>query len=122
LNTGTIKWQVPNGGISALEDQGHSDTGAHFPRGGVVVTGSGLVFVATSSDRKLRAFDEDTGKVLWVKDLPSASEGVPAIYEVGGREYLAVCVAAGNGMMAPRGQPLSPAAPGAYMIFALAKK
>ena len=31
LNAGTIKWQVPNGGITELEQQGHSDTGARLP-------------------------------------------------------------------------------------------
>ena len=86
LNTGSIKWQVPNGGIGALEEQGHSDTGAHFPRGGPVVTAGGLIFVTTASDRKVRAFDQDNGKVLWEKDLPTGSDGVPAIHEVGGRE------------------------------------
>ena len=86
MNTGAIKWQVPNGSVAALEKQGHPETGAHFPRGGLVVTGSGLIFVATASDRKIRAYDEDTGKVLWERALPSGSEGIPAIYEVGGRE------------------------------------
>jgi glucose dehydrogenase len=124
LNTGAIQWQVPNGGVAALEKQGHPETGAHFPRGGVVVTGSGLIFVATASDRKIRAYDEDTGKVLWERALPSGSEGIPAIYEVGGREYLAVCVAAGNGMMAAKVEDDSAAPPaaGAYMTFALPKK
>ena len=61
-------------------------------------------------------------KVLWEKALPSASEGIPAVYEAGGREYLAVCVAAGNGMMAARGMPTAPAGPGSYMVFALPKK
>lgn len=125
LNTGEIKWHVPNGGVTALEQRGNRDTGAHFPRGGVVVTASGLIFVATASDRKIRAYDEDTGKVLWEKDLPSGSEGIPAIYEVGGREYLAICVAAGDGMMAPHvggDRPTSQSGAGAYMIFALPKK
>lgn len=125
LNTGTIKWQVPNGGVTALEEEGHNDTGAHFPRGGVVVTAGGLIFVATASDRKVRAYDEDTGKVIWEKELPSGSEGVPAVYEVGGREYLALCVAAGDGLMASKvdtGKTPVPPGQGAYMVFALPKK
>jgi glucose dehydrogenase len=124
LNTGTILWQVPNGSVTALD--GPRDTGAFFPRGGVVVTGGGLVFVATASDRKLRAYDQDNGKVLWEQDLPSGSEGVPAVYQVGGKEYLVVCVAAGNGMFAPTrlksSHPLPPPAQGAYMVFALPGK
>ncbi|HUI43638.1 MAG TPA: pyrroloquinoline quinone-dependent dehydrogenase, partial [Terriglobia bacterium] len=120
LNTGDIQWQVPNGGVNVLAEQGHRDTGAHFPRGGVVVTAGGLIFVATASDRKIRAYDEDTGKVLWEKDLPAASEGIPAVYAVGGREYLTLCVAAADGYFAPKlGAPKAGA--GAYVTFALPK-
>jgi quinoprotein glucose dehydrogenase len=126
LNTGTIKWQVPNGGVLGLELQGHNDTGAHNPRGGPVVTAGGLIFAATASDRKVRAYDQDTGKVLWEKDLPNGSDGIPAIYEMGGREYIALCVAAGNGYLAQRvkngDQPLPALGPGSYMVFALPKK
>jgi len=89
------------------------------------VTAGGLLFVATSSDKELRAYDQETGKVLWETALPAASEGVPAVYEIGGREYLAVCVAGGNGMMAGRGTPDQPAPTprrGSYIIFALPKK
>jgi quinoprotein glucose dehydrogenase len=135
LNTGTIKWRVPNGSVSALAEQGHGDTGAHFPRGGVVATAGGLLFVATASDRKVRAYDQDSGKVLWDKDLPAGSEGVPTIYEVAGREYIALCVAAGDGMMNARivanntatdntatGKPPAPPGPASYVVFALPKR
>ena len=125
LNTGNILWQVPNGEVASLAEQGHTETGSHFPRGGVVVTAGGLIFVGTSSDKKLRAYDQDTGKVIWQTNLPAASEGVPTVYEVTGREYLAVCVAGGNGMMAGRStpeKPAPPAGPGSYIVFALPKK
>ena len=99
-------------------------TGSYAPRGGVAATGGGLLFVGTSSDRKLRAYDQDTGKVLWSKDVPSAVEGVPTVYEVGGRQYLVVCVAGGRGLFAPRGSVSLPTPPGAgqYMAFALPKR
>ena len=29
------------------------------------MTAGGLIFVATSSDRKFRAYDQDNGKVIW---------------------------------------------------------
>jgi glucose dehydrogenase len=130
LNSGTIKWRVPNGGVSALAEQGHGDTGAHFPRGGVVATAGGLLFVATASDRKVRAYDQDSGKVLWDKDLPAGSEGVPTIYEVAGREYIALCVAAGDGISSAHivtdntatGKPAVPPGPASYMVFALPKR
>lgn len=124
LNTGTIKWQVPDGTVPSI-DQTNGPTGSFFPRGGVLVTGGGLVFVATSTDRKLRAYDEDSGKVVWETTLPSAAEGVPAAYEVAGREYLAFAVAGGNGDLARGPALVTPGTtPGAaqYMVFALPKK
>jgi quinoprotein glucose dehydrogenase len=123
LNTGTIKWQIPDGGVTALAEQGHPDTGAYDSRGGPLATASGLLFVATASDRKFRAYDQDSGQVLWEKDLPRGSEGVPAVYEIGGREYLVLCVAAGDGRLKIEGgKPPVPPGPGSYMVFALPRK
>ncbi len=51
LNTGSILWRVPHGGVTALGDKG-KDTGSIAPRGGVVVTAGGLVFAGSTSDRK----------------------------------------------------------------------
>ena len=62
------------------------------------MTAGGLIFAATASDHKIRAYDEDTGKVLWEYETPTGSDGVPAVYEVGGREYIAFCVAGGDGL------------------------
>lgn len=117
LNSGNILWQVPNGDVASVRDQGVADAGSHIPRGGPVATAGGLLFVGTSSDRKLRARDAQTGKTLWEYDLPAAPEGVPAVYEVAGRQYLVVAVG-GNGTMAGTfGMPK----PGAnqYIAFAL---
>jgi quinoprotein glucose dehydrogenase len=124
LNTGEIKWQVANGTVNGLPQvEGvDGDTGAHWPRGGVLVTGGGLVFVGTGSDRKLRAYDRDNGKVVWSTDLAAASDGVPATYEVDGRQYIVMPVASGTGYQAPKlGAPPAPAGPGAYVVFALPK-
>jgi glucose dehydrogenase len=124
LNTGKILWQIPDGETPGLLGADLAKTGSYAPRGGPVVTGGGLIFVGTSSDRKLRAYDQDTGKVLWSTDVPSAVEGVPAVYEVGGREYVVVTVAGGVGLFAPRGGVGLPTPPGAgqYMVFALPKR
>jgi quinoprotein glucose dehydrogenase len=118
LNSGSIKWQVPLGEVSALAAEGHTDTGSHFPRGGMVVTAGGLLFSATTSDRKFRAYDRDTGKVIWETAISEGAEAVPAVYEVGGREYVVICVAFGNGMM---NAPATERA-GAYIAYALPAK
>ena len=117
LNTGEIKWRKPHGGVLGLGE----DVGAHFPRGAPLVTAGGIVFAATAQDRQLRAYDRDNGDVLWSYTLPGGSEGIPATYELGGRQYLAVPVAAGAGLFAPLLEP-APAAPPlerAYIVFAL---
>ena len=63
LNTGEIKWRVPHGSVMRAARQRTSrDTGSHFPRGGPLVTAGGLVFVATASDRTVRAYDRDNGQ------------------------------------------------------------
>src|SRR6185369_466595 len=74
LNTGEIKWRVPDG--ATLGPGMPADSGAHFPRGAPLVTAGGLVFVATAQDRRFRAYDRDSGKVLWSKELASGSEGI----------------------------------------------
>jgi glucose dehydrogenase len=117
LNTGEIIWQVPNGGVYAFEKIGIENTGAVAPRGGPVATAGGLVFVATSSDRKFRARDADTGEVLWETNLPAGSDGVPAVYAVDGRQYVAVPVG-GNGSFSPRLE-MPAAGPSQYLVFAL---
>jgi quinoprotein glucose dehydrogenase len=122
LNTGDILWRVPHGSVTALGDRGKG-IGSVAPRGGVVVTAGGLILAGTASDRKLRAYDQDNGKVLWEFDLPGAQEGVPAVYQAGGREYIAVPVGAGS-VFQPRASasnPIPPAGPAQYMVFALPK-
>jgi glucose dehydrogenase len=112
LNQGTILWQIPDGEFPGLAP------GSHAPRGGPVVTGGGLIFVGTSTDRKLRAYDQDSGKILWQRDLPAASEGVPAVYQVNGRQFVAIAVGSA-GLFPPRvGDPPAPG-PSQYMVFAL---
>jgi glucose dehydrogenase len=123
LNSGDVLWQVPHGTVTALGDRG-KDTGSIAPRGGVVVTAGGLIIAGSTSDRKLRAYDQDNGKVLWEYDLPGPQEGVPAVYQVNGREYIAVPVG-GNGVFQPRAaasNPIPPAGPGQYVVFALPQK
>jgi glucose dehydrogenase len=122
LNTGKILWQVPNGEIAGLPG-GKTEQGSFAPRGGVAATGGGLLFVGTSSDRKLRAYDQDTGKVLWSMDTGAAVEGVPTVYEVGGRQYVVFCVGGGRGLFAPRGAGIAAdPAPAQYIALALPKK
>jgi quinoprotein glucose dehydrogenase len=100
LNTGEIKWQVPDGGVTPPPGANVNypgDSGSHMPRGGPLVTAGGLVFVADGVGSHGARLRSDNGKVVWKTDLPTGSEGVPASYEVNGRQFIVFPVAAGTG-------------------------
>ncbi len=121
LNTGKIKWKAPYGD---LPQAGPSSTmrGNVFPKSGMVITAGGLVLFA-GNDSKLYALDKDTGKLIFSKDLPNGSLGVPAVYEVDGREFVLFAVSGGNpypaGAYIPPGGTTPPAVSKGYIAFAL---
>jgi quinoprotein glucose dehydrogenase len=55
------------------------------------MTISASVFVGIWPDRTVHAYDEDTGKPLWEQELESNPEGLAAVYEAAGREYVVFC-------------------------------
>ena len=121
LNNGTIEWQVPLGEVPELAAKGFKDTGSHFPKVGPVLTAGGLIFTGTR-DRKVRALDSGTGKVLWEAELQAGLEGMPAVYQIDGREYVVFCAAAQATTYTHdvAGHPaLQTPIPGAYVAFAL---
>ena len=126
LNTGTIKWKTPVGDDPAtVAAGGPTNTGSPMMRNGIMPTKAGLVFIA-GNDGKMRAYDEDTGQVLWMGPLPGASRGVPVMYEYKGRQYLVVVAEpqGGGGRGGRRGggapaAPVDPNLPRGFIAFAL---
>ena len=117
MNTGNKLWSIPNGEIMTLEAQGITGVGAQTPRSGPVATAGGLLFVNTASDRALRARNSDTGEVLWEHRFDAGTEGVPAVYEVDGRQYITVPVGGVGHFLGGLGLPAP--GPGRYVTFAL---
>src|SRR5204863_4261918 len=114
LNAGTIRWKIPLGEYPELAAKGMKDTGSDN-YGGPIATAGGLLFIAaTNFDKKFRAFDKLTGKLLWETTLPFAGNATPATYAVKGPQY--VVIAAGGGK-----DPKSLSG-GVYRAFALPKK
>lgn len=96
LNTGDVVWQVPLGEYKELTARGIPITGTENG-GGSIITAGGLVFIAATKDQRFRAFDVDTGKVLWETKLAAAGHATPSTYSVDGKQY--VVIAAGGGSM-----------------------
>jgi len=109
LNTGELKWNVPLGEYKELTARGVAPTGTEN-YGGPVVTAGGLIFIAATADETIRAFDKETGKVLWQAALPFGGNATPSTYMVNGRQF--VVISAGGGKS---GRP----AGGSLVAFAL---
>ena len=60
--------------------------------------------------------------MLWSTELPGDSDGIPATYEIGGRQYLALPVAAGTGLFAPAFEATAAPIERAYVVFALPER
>jgi quinoprotein glucose dehydrogenase len=58
--------------------------------GGTIVTAGGLVFIGASFDSQFRAFDVETGNVLWQTTLPATGNATPMTYVWQGRQYVVI--------------------------------
>ncbi|MGC1243522.1 MAG: family 16 glycoside hydrolase [Chryseosolibacter sp.] len=94
LLNGSILWKVPLGEYPELVARGIRNTGAkNF--GGPVATAGGIIFIAATPDEKIRAFEKQTGRILWEYKLPAGVYATPSVYMIEGKEYLVI--AAGGG-------------------------
>ncbi len=125
LNEGTVKWRIADGESPGLAAQGIKGTGSVRPRNGPVVTAGGLVIIANDQDRMIRAYDTRDGHVIWAQEMEANPEGIPAVYEVRGREYIAFAAGTSMGTGADpvwrnpfHRKPSKPEAQG-YYVYAL---
>ena len=95
LNTGEFAWRIPLGEYPQQKEKGIPPTGTEN-YGGPVVTAGGLVFIAATLDEKIRAFDKNTGELLWEYDLPAAGYATPSTYMVNGQQYLVISCGGGK--------------------------
>ncbi|MCW2362478.1 MULTISPECIES: PQQ-dependent dehydrogenase, methanol/ethanol family [Sphingobium] len=88
--------------------------------GGVMVTGSDLVFEGTTR-QTFAAFDARNGKLLWEMPVQSAPVAGPITYTLDGVQYVAVNAGWGGGAaMVERGQGIEmPRAPARLIVFKL---
>ncbi|HET7599930.1 MAG TPA: pyrroloquinoline quinone-dependent dehydrogenase [Gemmatimonadales bacterium] len=111
LDTGKKLWEVPLGSIEGIVRGADADSAALASwgspsLGGPIATAGGLVFIAATLDRHLRAFDIETGRELWRAPLPAGGKATPMTFEGrDGRQYL-VIAAGGDGEIFGRGDDL----------------
>jgi quinoprotein glucose dehydrogenase len=105
LVQGEILWKVPLGEYPQLVAKGIRHTGAKS-FGGPVLTAGGLIFIAGTPDEKIRAFEKYTGKVLWEHKLPAGGYATPSVYEVEGRQYVAIAAGGGGKLGTPYGDSM----------------
>lgn len=99
LSTGEIRWDVPLGKIPQLALFGEKAAAfGSINLGGSFATAGRLVFISAAMDDKLRAFDAETGKLIWEGQLPASAQAAPMTYAVNGKQYVVIC-AGGHGKL-----------------------
>lgn len=104
LATGEIAWRVPLGTLEDDYGAVGKDVGA-TNIGPSIVTQSGLLFIGATADERFRAFDQNTGELLWQTRMSASGVAGPMTY-MGrdGRQYV-VIAAGGPGTAAYRTEP-----------------
>ncbi len=87
---GRISWQAPLAGLAY---------------GGSAVTAGDVVFSGESTGL-FDAHDARTGQLLWRYQTGAGADAAPAVYAIGGREYVAIAAGGNSVIDSPRGDTL----------------
>jgi quinoprotein glucose dehydrogenase len=88
LGDGSLQFEVPLGWMFDSATYPDARTWGSLNVAGATTTASGLVFIAATLDEHLRAFDIETGEVLWEARLPAGGQATPMTYMVGDTQYV----------------------------------
>ncbi len=98
MKSGQLKWEVPLGMMMDPAKYPDAPKWGSLSLGGAITTAGGLVFIAASMDGYLRAFNTETGEILWASPLPAGGQATPMSYQVDGKQYV-VIAAGGHGKL-----------------------
>ncbi len=94
IDTGELVWSKPLGtgfDVGPLGLPTFLKIATGTPNlGGPLVTAGGLTFIGAAQDDFLRAFETETGKLVWQARLPAGPQAGPMTYEHQGRQYVAI--------------------------------
>jgi quinoprotein glucose dehydrogenase len=105
LNTGKTEWMRRTGTSKNLKTSflpGRFPIG--FPmgmvaHGGPLVTAGGVVFHGATADNFIRAYDINTGEVLWQTELPAGGQATPSTYMGNDGKQYVIISAGGHGSL-----------------------
>jgi quinoprotein glucose dehydrogenase len=96
LNKGDFSWRTVTGEFEELTRRGIPRTGTPS-HGGAIATAGGLVFMAGTFDKKFRAFNSDSGEVVWEHTLNAGGFATPSTYEADGKQHVVIAAGGGKG-------------------------
>jgi quinoprotein glucose dehydrogenase len=99
LNRGEIAWQIPNGDTPPAIKNHPLLKGVNIPktgspsRAGLLVTKT-LLFAGEGYEGqpKFRAYDKNSGGIVWEADIPQSQTGLPMTYMHRGKQYIVFAV------------------------------
>ncbi|MCA9241451.1 MAG: membrane-bound PQQ-dependent dehydrogenase, glucose/quinate/shikimate family [Planctomycetales bacterium] len=109
LGTNKMIWKRT---LGTTADSGPFYTASHVPlpmgvpnMGGSLLTRAGLIFIGATQERKIRAFQSATGKLLWTYELPRSGHATPMTYlsRKNGRQYVVIAAGGNVAMGSPSG-------------------
>ncbi len=94
-DTGQVRWQVPLGKWLNSAKMPEADRWGSLSLGGPLVTAGSLVFIGSTLDAAVRAFDVKNGQEIWRATLPASARSTPMTFlGSDGKQY--VLIAAGG--------------------------
>ena len=100
LESGKKRWEIPLGDTQKMAPLGIALDWGLPAMGGPITTAGGLTFIAATMDDTFRAFETETGALLWSTPLPAGAQATPMTYQLEseGRQYV-VIAAGGHGTL-----------------------
>ena len=102
LDVGEVRWERPVGTTPWVDVGERASKWGYITKGGPMVTEGGVVFLATTYDNTLRAYDGTGGNELWTRELPAGAHSTPMGYRHRGMDY--VVVTAGGDLTSGEGR------------------
>jgi quinoprotein glucose dehydrogenase len=102
MRTHDVIWRRP---LGTGYDQGPMGIRSHIKLemgtpsdSGAMTTAGGVTFIGAAMDNFMRAFDTQTGELLWEQRVDAGTGATPMSYEIDGKQYVAAYIG-GNGSM-----------------------